>query len=134
MRLDAVKAALALGTVKNIIKRGNMETYPAPPYVLIYDDYPLNSYYTVGSTVNPFIVEVHYPAGYRDAVDKYIEEECLALLHRKVLNDDGVSFQVFATPNVTPLVEPNDDMTLSAGNDDGTLSRRRRFFTPTHGL
>jgi len=135
MRLDTIRTILLTGTVKNVIIRGNMDTSPVAPYVLLYDDYSINSYFTVDNTIDPFIIEVHYPPGYSNAVTTYIEKEVVDLLHRKVLTDaDGDSFQTFATPTITPLTEPNDDRAISAGNDDGTISRGRRFFTPRRGL
>jgi len=136
MRLNAIKSKLLTGSVTNIILSGGMEIYPELPCILLYDDFPLNTYYTQDNTINPFIVEVRYPAGYIDEVDKYIEEEVLTLLDRKVLYDtENDSYvQTFATANVTKLSEPNDDRALSKGNDDGTISKARRFFTPRRGL
>jgi len=136
MRLNAIKTVLARGSVKNIVLAGNLEIYPELPYILLYDDYPLNSYYTEDNTIDPFIVEVVFPAGYTDEVTKYVEEEVIQLLSRKVIYDEeeGIYFQVYPTSNITKLSEPNDDRALSKGNDTGTLSKERRFFTPRRGL
>ena len=136
MVLKAIMDQLATGSITNIITRGNMETYPAGdellnPYILVFDDYAVNSYYTTENTVRPIIVEVHYPAGYIDEVNKYIEEEVMQLLNRQRLTDsEGYVFQVFVTAHISVMSEPNDDRTISGGNDDGTISRFRRIFVP----
>lgn len=136
MILKAIMDQLATGSITNIITRGNMETYPSgdellSPYVLVYDDYAVNSYYTTENTIRPIIVEVHYPAGYINEVNKYIEEEIVELLNRQRLTDsEGYVFQVFVTAHISVMSEPNDDRTISGGNDDKTISRFRRIFVP----
>ena len=131
MVLKAIMDQLATGSITNIITRGNMETYPSgdellKPYVLVYDDYAVNSYYTTENTVRPIIIDVHYPAGYINEVNKYIEEEVVELLNRQRLTDsEGYVFQVFVTAHISVMSEPNDDRTISGGNDDKTISRFR---------
>lgn len=135
MKLKAIVDQLATGSVKVIIVRGNLEAFPKAPYILVYDDYPQNTYYAADNTIKAFVVEAHFPVGNIDDLDEYIEHEVIGLLDRKILTDDaGISLQVFATSNVGPMVEPNDKRSLSAGNDDGTISKSRRFFTPRRGL
>lgn len=136
MRLKPIVDKLATGSIPTVIVRGNFETFPPAPYILVYDDYPLNTYFAVDNTAKFFIVEVHCRPGEIDKVDEYIEHEVISLLDRQVLYDSvkGVYSQVFATASISPLVEPNDKRSLSAGNDDGTISKSRRFFTPRRGL
>lgn len=136
MVLKAIMDQVETGSITKVITRGNMETYPAGtdllnPYVLVYDDYPVNSYYTTENTVRPIVIEAHYPAGYIDELNKYIEEEIMELLNRQRLTDsEGYVFQVFVTSHISVMSEPNDDRTISGGNDDGTISRFRRIFVP----
>lgn len=139
MVIKAIMNKLATGSIPNIYTRGNMEVYPGgkdsdellKPYVLVFDDYAVNSYYTTENTIRPLIVEVHYPAGYIDKLNKYIEEEVVELLNRKRLTDsENYVFQVFVTPYLSIMSEPNDDRTISGGNDDGTISKFRRIFVP----
>lgn len=139
MVLKAIIDKLATGSIPNIYTRGNMEVYPGGkssnemlvPYVLVFDDYAVNAYYTTENTIRPIIVEVHYPPGYINKLNKYIEEEVVGLLNRKRLTDaEGYIFQVFTTSYLSVMSEPNDDKTISGGNDDGTISRFRRIFVP----
>jgi hypothetical protein len=139
MVLKAIMDKLATGSITNIYTRGNMEVYPGGndtddmlvPYVLVFDDYAINAYYTTESTIRPLIVDVHYPPGYIDKVNKYIEEEIIGLLNHKRLTDsEGFTFQVYVTSYLSIMSEPNDDKTISGGNDDGTISRFRRIFVP----
>lgn len=143
MVLKAIMDKLATGSISNMYTRGNMETYVGgknsddllEPYVLVFDDYAIDAYYTTENTIRPIIVEVHYPPGYIDEVNKYIEEEIVGLLNRKRLTDaEGYVFQVFTTSYLSIMVEPNDDKTISGGNDDGTISRFRRIFVPRRCL
>ena len=143
MVLKAIINKLATGSITNVNTRGNMKTYLAgasddellQPYVLVFDDFPVNSYYTTENTIRPIMIEVHYPAGYIDEVNKYIEEEIIELLNRQRLTDsEGYVFQVFVTAHVSTMSEPNDDRTISGGNDDGTISRFRRIFVPRRCL
>ena len=135
-RLTALKAVIEQGSITNVVLRGDMETYPEPPYVIIFDDYALNSYYMLDNTVDPFVVEACFPVGWSEKCTKYVNQELMTMLNKKVITDaeDGTVFQVYSTANITPLIEPNDDRALSKGNDDGTLSKQRRFFTPRRGL
>ena len=143
MVLKAILDQLETGSIKNGDTRGNMITYPAgendgvdtsellQPYVLVFDDFPVNAYYTTDNTIRPMVVEAHFPAGYINELNKYIEEEIMGLLNHKRLTDsEGYVFQVFVTAYISIMSEPNDDRSISGGNDDGTISRFRRIFVP----
>lgn len=143
MILQAIIAQLKTGSVPNVYTRGNYQTYPSgkneddllAPYILVYNDYPVASYYEAGSTVDQYVVEVHYPAGHINEVTAYIENEIVGLLHKKRLVDDSLyNFQVYVTMGISVLAEPNDDKSITGGNDDGTISRYRRIFVPRRGL
>lgn len=146
MILQALITQLKTGSIKNVYTRGNYQVYPGgkdkhdlmEPYVLVFDDYPVNSYYTVNNNIQPVAVEAHYPAGYITELNNYIENELMTLLHRKRLstidNTITYNFQVFVTMHISFMSEPNDDKTISGGNDDGTISRFRRIFIPRRGM
>jgi hypothetical protein len=139
MVLKAIMDQLATGSIANVYTRGNMEGYPGgkdsdemlEPYVLVFDDFAVDAYYTTSNTIRPLMVDVHYPPGYIDELNKYVEEEIIELLNRKRLTDsEGYVFQVYVTADMGIMVEPNDDRTISGGNDDRTISRYRRIFVP----
>ncbi len=147
MTLKAIMDQLKTGSVKDIYTRGNIETYPAGkgkvdllnPYVLVHDDFSVNSYYATSMSIHPIVIDAHFPPGYINELNKYIEEEVPLLLHRKRLNynvteEETVYFQVYVTMYLSIMIEPNDDRTISGGNDDGTISRFRRVFVPRRGL
>ncbi|RLI54171.1 MAG: hypothetical protein DRP09_13800 [Candidatus Thorarchaeota archaeon] len=143
MILKALIDQLKTGSITNVYTRGNYLTYLngrnvgdlLEPYVIVYKDYPVNAYYTVNNTIDPYVVEVHFPTGMIDQVDAYIENEIVGLLHRKRLVDDLIyNFQVYVTMSISILAEPNDDKSITGGNDDGTISRYRRIFVPRRGL
>lgn len=143
MILKELIAQVKTGTITNVQTRGNLEAYPGgkdvndlmAPYVLVYDDFAVNTYYPTDNTIMPFVVEVHYPPGYITELNDYIEYELPALLNRKRFTDDeGYTFQVFVTAHVSILMEPNDDKSISGGNDDKTISKYRRVFVPRRGL
>jgi len=143
MVLKAIMDQLATGTIPQIYTRGNYEIYMAGrnsndllvPYVVVYDDYPINVYFEAINSISPFAIEAHYPVGNMDKLNEYIEYELSTLLNRKRLVDgDGYSFQVYVTMNISVMAEPNDDKSISGGNDDGTISRYRRIFIPRRGL
>jgi len=143
MILKALIDQLETGSITEVETRGNRKTYIAgigsselnEPYVLVYDDYAVNAYYSTDNTVRPIIVEVHFPVGFINELNKYVEEEIVELLNRKRLVDsEGYNFQVYVTSYMSPMQEPNDDKSISGGNDDGTISRFRRIFIPRRGL
>jgi hypothetical protein len=143
MILQAIIAQLKTGSVPAVFTRGNYQTYPngkdvndlAKPYVLVFNDYPVASYYENNNTIDAFVVEVHFPAGMINEVNAYIENEVVELLDRKRLVDELVyNFQVYVTMGISVLAEPNDDKSITGGNDDGTISRYRRIFVPRRGL
>ena len=143
MILEAIIAQLKTGTIPAVFTRGNYQTYLngkgvndlLSPYVLVYNDYPVASYYEANNIVDQYVVEVHYPTGYINEVSAYIENELVGLLHRKRLVDDTLyNFQVYVTMGISVLAEPNDDKSITGGNDDGTISRYRRIFVPRRGL
>jgi len=139
---QALIAQLKTGSITTVFTRGNYLAYLngfnsnelATPYVIVYDDYPINAYYEVNNTVSPYVVEAHFPVGNILELDQYIEYELVGLLHRKRLLDEGLyNFQVEVTMNIGIMSEPNDDKSISGGNDDGTISRYRRIFVPRRG-
>ncbi len=143
MILKAIIDQLKTGSIKNVYTRGNMQGYPGgkakpdlmEPYVLVFDDYAVNSYYPTDNTIMPFVVEAHYPPGFINELTSYIEYEVPTLLNRKRLTDgEGYTFQTFVTAHVSIMSEPNDDKSISGGNDDKTISKFRRFFVPRRGL
>ena len=143
MVLKAIITQLKTGSISAVFTRGNYETYMAgrstnelmTPYVIVYDDFPINIYYESSNTIAPYAVEVHFPVGNIDKLAAYIEVELVSLLNRKRLVDaDGFNFQVYVTMNISVMAEPNDDKSISGGNDDGTISKYRRIFIPRRGL
>lgn len=139
MILKAIMDQLATGSISKIKTRGNRNVYPSgensdellQPYVLVYDDYPLNVYYTLVGTVQNIAVDVHFPIGMIDELNAYVEEELIGLLHKKRLTAaNGHTFQIEATNYISQMQEPNDDKSITGGNDDGTISRLRRFVIP----
>lgn len=141
--LKAIITQLKTGSIKTVYTRGNYQTYLAgkdtndlqSPYVIVFNDYPINSYYEVVNTIDSFIVEAHFPTGNIDKLNNYIENEVPVLLNRKRLIDTTLyNFQVFVTMNMSIMSEPNDDKSISGGNDDSTISRYRRIFVPRRGL
>lgn len=134
MIIKAIMSQVATGSIKNVITRGMLETYPEPPYVIVYADFAIDAYYQKDNTIQPIMIEAHYPMGNSDLLDAYIENEIVTLLHRKRLTDsEGYTFQVYATMALGIIQEPNDDRSISGGNDDKTVSRTRRFFVPRRG-
>ncbi len=143
MILKAIMDQIATGSIPNVFTRGNYETYMAGknspelmnPFVVVYDDYPINVYFETDNTIGPYAVEAHFPVGNINKLNDYIQYELVGLLHRKRLVDgDGYNFQIFVTMNISVMAEPNDDKSISGGNDDGTISRYRRVFIPRRGL
>jgi len=141
--LQALVTQLKTGSIASVHTRGDYRAYIAgegsdellQPYVLVFDDFAVDAYYTVSNTVQPLVVEVHYPAGFVNELNDYIESELATLLNRKRLTDkDGNVFQVYLTMYISPMAEPNDDRSITGGNDDGTISRYRRIFIPRRGL
>ena len=142
MVLSAVMEQLKTGSITNINTRGNYIVYPAgndnkalmAPYVLVYDDYAVSAYYIQNNSIQPLIVDVHYPVGFIDELNKYVEYEIPELLNNKRLTDDeGFTFQVYVSMYLSIMGEPNDDKSITGGNDDGTISRFRRIFVPRRG-
>lgn len=143
MKIKAIIDQLKTGSVKNVFTKGNYEVYPSgegvrdtrEPYVLVYDGYSLNPFYGNDNTVRSYIVEVHYPPGNLYELDEYIEHEVIGLLAKKRLTDpdDGTVFQIYSTALVNAMQEPNDDRSISGGNDDKTISRMRTFIIPRRG-
>lgn len=142
MILQSIIAKLKTGSITTVYTRGNYQTYLngrsvndlLTPYVVVYNDYPMGSYYMVNNTVDSYVVEVHFPTGMINEVAAYIENEITTLLHRKRLIDGTYNFQVYVTMGISVMAEPNDDKSITGGNDDGTISRYRRIFVPRRGL
>jgi len=143
MVLQAIIAQLKTGSIKTVYTRGNYQTYLSgkgvndmmTPYVVVFNDYPVASYYQANNIVDQYVVEAHFPTGMINEVTSYIENELVTLLHRKRLVDDMIyNFQVYVTMGISILSEPNDDKSITGGNDDGTISRYRRIFVPRRGL
>ncbi len=143
MILQAIMAQLKTGSVPTVYTRGNYQTYLngrgvndlLEPYVVVYNDYPVANYYEHNNTIDSYIVEVHYPTGMINEVTAYIENEIVDLLHKQRLVDDLIyNFQTYVTMGISVLAEPNDDKSITGGNDDGTISRYRRIFVPRRGL
>ena len=134
MILPAIIEQLKTGSITNILTRGNIDVYPIPPYIFVYDDYSVNSYYITDNSIQPLVVEVHYPPGYINELNNYVENEIPMLLnHKRLIDTDGYSFQVYVTMYLSIMSEPNDDKSITGGNDDGTISRFRRIFVPRRG-
>ena len=104
MILSAIISQLKTGSIQNINTRGNYPVYPAgkdnksllDPYVFVYDDYAVSAYYSQNNSVQPIIVDAHFPLGYIDELNKYVENEVPELLNNKRLTDDeGYTFQVY---------------------------------------
>lgn len=142
MILSTLITQLKTGSIPTVKTRGNRVGYLAgedsdellKPYVLVYDDFPVNSYYTISNTVQNITVDVHFPVGFIDDLNTYIEEEVVELLHKKRLTtEEGRTFQIEATMHISQMAEPNDDKSITGGNDDGTISRFRRFIIPRRG-
>ena len=140
--LEALITQLETGSIKNAYTRGNYDAYKAGvgtnelllPYILVYDDYPLDTYFNTENTIRPLIVDVHFPVGFVNQLNDYVQYELFTLLNRKRLTDNqGSVFQVFVTMNMSIMAEPNDDRSITGGNDDGTISRYRRIFIPRRG-
>ncbi len=146
MIIDTIITQLKTGSLANVYPKGNSQTYPAGkssdglinPYVLVYNDFPVNTFYLVNNSVDMYVVEAHFPVGYLTEVSKYVENEIPVLLDHKRLADvdggDTYNFQVFVTMNISTLIEANDDKSITGGNDDGTISRFRKIFVPRRGL
>jgi hypothetical protein len=141
--LQTIIAQLKTGSIKNVYTRGNYQTYLngrnandlLEPYVIVFNDYPVATYYEHTNTIDSYVVEAHFPTGMINEVNAYIENELVELLHRKRLTDDLIyNFQVYVTMNMSIMSEPNDDKSITGGNDDGTISRYRRIFVPRRGL
>lgn len=139
MILKAVMTQLKTGSISTVETRGNYASYIAgrntdellKPYVLVYDDYPITTYYAQVDSVQNIAVDVHFPVGMIDELNKYVEEELISLLHKKRLTtSEGQTFQIEATLYISQMQEPNDDKSITGGNDDGTISRLRRFIIP----
>ena len=142
MILKAIMDQLETGSIPTIITRGNRTAYPAgentdeilKPYVIVYDDFPVDSYYTTVNTIQHIAIDVHFPVGFIDELNAYIEDEVVTLLHkRRLTTSQGQTFQMDATMYISQMQEPNDDKSITGGNDDGTISRKRRFIIPRRG-
>jgi hypothetical protein len=143
MILKAIMDQLKTGSIVTIYTRGNYQTYlngrntddNLEPYIVVYDDYAVDAYYLTDNTVMPFVVEAHWPTGYINELNTYIENELPLLLNRKRLTDnEGYTFQTFVTAYLSIMSEPNDDRSITGGNDDGSISKYRRIFVPRRGL
>ena len=142
MALQALITQLKTGSITDVFTRGNYQAYMngrgvtdlMTPYVLVYDDYPINSYYTNDNTIRPMVVDVHFPVAFINELNDYVEYELHTLLNQQRLIDRmGAVFQVFVTMEISFMNEPNDDRSISGGNDDGTISRYRKIFIPRRG-
>lgn len=143
MIMQSIITQLKTGSIPTVYTRGNHQTYLngrnvndlLSPYLIVYKDFPVATWYQVVDTIDPYVIEVHFPTGMINEVDAYIENELVGLLHKKRLVDDTVyNFQVYVTMSISTLAEPNDDKSITGGNDDGTISRYRRIFVPRRGL
>ena len=143
MAILALRTQLKTGSIPIVETRGNQQAYLngknikdlAAPYVLIYNDFSVNPYYTIVNTVDSYVIDVHFPVGNVELLNDYVENEIPVLLHRQRLTDsDAYVFQVLVTMNMSFMSEPNDDRSISGGNDDNTISRWRKIIIPRRGL
>ena len=109
-RIKAIMNQLITGSIVKAYTRGNYQTYlsgkskddTVSPYVVVYDDFPIDSYYKTIKSVQSIVIDAHYTYAYIDELNTYIEEEVIGLLHRQVLTTgDGNVFQIIATMNKT---------------------------------
>jgi hypothetical protein len=115
--ITAIIAKLKTGTITNVIPRGDAVVNPTAPYVVVWKDSPIQLQGNSG--LNQYYVSVHYPRGYINQVDDYIENECATLLGGQILTTrDARKVQLYKTMDITPLID---------NNDDGTISRDRLF-------
>lgn len=119
--ITAIINQLKTGSVTNVITRGNNIVNPEPPYVVVWKDTPTQQ---AGSQngLNNYVINAHFPKGWVNQIEDYIEEETYQLLHAKILTTrDNREVKIEATSDIRPIV---------TGNDDGTISMSRVFITP----
>lgn len=118
--ITAIINQLKIGSITNVIPRGDNVSNPDKPYVVVWKDPPVQQ---VGSQngLDEYVINAHFPKGWINEIEDYIEKETWQLLHDKLLTTrDGRKVQIEATSKIGRL---------ETGNDDGTISMGRTFTT-----
>jgi hypothetical protein len=120
--ITAIITKLKTGSITNVIPRGGTVANPSTTYVVVWKDSPVVQAGGDGTRgTNQYYISAHFPKGFINELEDYIENEIAALLHKKILTArDGRKIQLLKTANISPIIE---------GNDDGTISMDRLFET-----
>jgi hypothetical protein len=120
--ITAIINKLKTGSITNVIPKGGILANPETPYVVVWKDSPIvQSGRMENSGTNQYYISVHYPKGYINQIDDYIENETVSLLDGVTFSTrDGRKVKLHKTADMSPLIE---------GNDDGTISRDRLFMS-----
>lgn len=121
--ITAIINQLKTGTITNVYARQDKPENPVTPYVITWEDeYTSN----IKDSVPAIFVSCHMNVGYLDAIDNYMKNEVIVLLHNKILTDSfGNNFELYNTPLLSKAI---------TNNDDGSISKDRQFIFPEIGV
>jgi len=118
--IKAIITQLKTGSITNVIPRGQNVVNPDIPYVVVYKLATVDQGYRYG--LKQYSINCHFPKGYIDELDDYIEIEVVELLDGQILTTrDARKVRIDASEDAGIIVE---------SNDDNTNSRERIFQTP----
>lgn len=119
--ITAIINRLKTGSIQNVIPRGHNVSNPDKPYVVVWKDTPVQQAGSQNS-LNEFVVNAHFPKGWVNEIEDYIEVETYQLLHDQLLTTrDNRKVKIEATSSIGAI---------QTGNDDGTISMSRVFTAP----
>jgi len=113
--IHAIIDRLKTGSITNVYPKGDPVVNPIPPYIYVWQKSPVMQPGSDNYGKNFYIVSVHYPQGFINYLDDYIDTELMTLLHKFIATArDGRKVQLYLDgQGISGLIEGNADKTIS---------------------
>lgn len=120
--LKAIVDQLKTGSILNVYPKGDPVLNPVPPYIIVWQDSPVQDTGKLDQGKNLYTISVHFQRGFINYLDDYLFIELKTLLNKQILTTrDGRRVQVY--------IDFEGISTLIEGNDDNTISKERQAWT-----
>jgi len=114
----AIINQLKTGSISNVIQKGDPISNPGNPYVVVWAAAPIPQAGNDNMGKREYMVSVHFPPGYSNDIDDYMDEAFLLLDGQRLTTRDLRKVTLTGTLYISSLIE---------GNNDGTISKERNF-------
>lgn len=120
--LQAIIDQLKTGSIARVYPKGDPVLNPVPPYIIVWQEAPVEDAGRVNQGKNYYTISVHYERGAINYLDDYLFIELPTLLKKQILTTrDGRRVQLYLDfAGISTLIE---------GNDDNTISKERQAWT-----